>query len=115
MACALRTQGQLNAIVRGKTKLSWCLQATIQDNNVRISIREKDAVLVAGRCHCKLCWDSSNCYFVRWNCGRGSANGLTRAQNLPRRALASTCIFVWLEHIRLGVPASNNLRSHSFF
>ncbi len=37
------------------------------------------------------------------------------AQNLPRRALASTRVFVWLEHIRLGIPASNNLRSHSFF
>ena len=76
---------------------------------------EDNAVFVADRSHCKLCWDSSNCYFVRWNCGRGSANGLTRAQNLPRRALASTRVFVWLEHIRLGIPASNNLRSHSFF
>src|SRR5258707_15144524 len=77
-------------------------------------IREK-VNAVAGRSHYKLCWDSSNCYFVRWNCGRGSANGLTRAQNLLRRALASTRVFVWLEHIGLGIPASNNLRSHSLF
>jgi hypothetical protein len=29
--------------------------------------------------------------------------------------LHPTCVFVWLEHIRPGIPASNNLRNHSFF